>query len=134
MPALTFNQVCFCVVSDTCINSYVCVWEEGGRRGVFQSYVSQRLPVVKPGQLFTCGNWLKLTNMITILDLLVSEYRVPFDGITQFLPRLFPCRVSHQLVHIGQVECEMLLCGTWPPGMVGLCWIWIDCTTGGSGY
>ena len=63
--------------------------------------------------------WGKLA---TILDPLVSEYRVPFDGITQFLPRLLVCtplRVSHQLVHIEQVECKMLLCGTWPPGMLG---------------
>ncbi len=36
-----------------------------------------------------CDSWLKLT---AVLDYRVLEFRVPLDGITQCMPRLFPCR------------------------------------------
>ena len=54
--------------------------------------------MVTPGQMLRCDSghsWLKLI-AATLLEFTCNfEPRVPSDGITHFLPGVFPCKALH---------------------------------------
>ena len=67
----------------------MCVGGGGGGQCFSVLCCIQRLHVVTPGQLLLCDSWLKLiADCPTLLGKLVFESRVPFDGITQFSPKV----------------------------------------------
>ena len=77
-------RVCVCMCLRAHVRARVCV----GGGSVLARTILSAPPRDDPGQLFTYS-WLKLT---AALQYLVYEFRVSFDGITQCLPKLFPCR------------------------------------------
>ena len=89
---MLLSIVCTCVPA--CMWCVCCV-----RVSVFLNAICVSASTT-PGQLFyKC--WLNLT----VLVLHDIEHRIPFDGITHFLPRLYLLqKLGHLLMHIEQVN------------------------------
>ena len=79
----------------------VCVGGGGGGGSVLVRIILSAPPLSDPGSFSLSDSWLKLT---AALECLVYEFRVSFDGITQCLSKLFPCRGFAHLSLCNYVE------------------------------